>query len=209
MDCAIQSYRDKIIIDVPKVNDFELITEESFSADDSTIFLLNYFAVSTILKTYQYCSNEENKEIGASKKSFNEDHYDHLIDVLNNISKLEDITSQHFIGEAIHYFIEKTIENERKGRSKGGYVKNENYKAKMHPIFDEAYQLFKNPNLVGKEKWKNKSECAKFYIKEFYAHNRNTDIDLDIRTLVKAITERINEHCASKKITLLAEDESY
>ncbi|MEK5788142.1 hypothetical protein V3528_10150 [Acinetobacter johnsonii] len=82
--------------------------------------------------------------------------------------------------------------------SKGGQTKAENYRAKMNPIFDELFDLFQNPHPVTARKWKSKSECAKYFIKEFYLKNPDTEIDLDPKKLVAEITNRINDRSTSK-----------
>ena len=88
--------------------------------------------------------------------------------------------------------------------SKGGQAKAENYRSKMNPIFEELFDLFQNPHPVTARKWKSKSECAKYFIKEFYLKNPQTEIDLDPKKLVSEITSRVNEHSASKESTFLA-----
>lgn len=88
--------------------------------------------------------------------------------------------------------------------SKGGQTKAENYRAKMSPIFDELFDLFQNPHPVTARKWKSKSECAKYFIKEFYLKNPQTLIDLDPKKLVNEITNRVNDRSASKESTFLA-----
>lgn len=89
--------------------------------------------------------------------------------------------------------------------SKGGQTKAENYRAKMNPIFDKLFNLYQNSHPITAKKWKSKSECAKYFIKEFYLENPETEIDLDPKKLVAEITNRINDRAASRNVTLLAD----
>lgn len=89
--------------------------------------------------------------------------------------------------------------------SAGGKAKNDNYNKKMNPIFDEVFNLYQNPNLATVKKWKNRTECARYFIRKFYEQHPDTDVSLNESKLVTAITERINERSASRKVTLLAE----
>lgn len=82
--------------------------------------------------------------------------------------------------------------------STGGLAKAEKYREKMTPIFDEVFVLFQC------RKWKSKSECAKYFIKEFYLKNPETEIDLDPKKLVTEITNRVNDRSASIESTFLA-----
>lgn len=82
--------------------------------------------------------------------------------------------------------------------AKGGQAKAENYRVRMSPIFDEIFNLFQSSHPVTAKKWKSKSECAKYFIKEFYLKNPDTEIDLDPKKLVAEITNRINDRSTSK-----------
>ena len=88
--------------------------------------------------------------------------------------------------------------------SKGGQAKAENYRSKMNHIFEELFDLFQNPHPVTARKWKSKSECAKYFIKEFYLKNPQTELDLDPKKLVAEITNRVNDRSASIESTFLA-----
>lgn len=195
MSLVIENFRDQIFQNAPQPKDFSFITENSFPLDDYTVLMLNYFSVNTILKAYQNCiqMTDEKNEIFDLEISRN-----YLSEVIESLFILEDLVSHHIGGEAVRYFVEKTIKEERSGRVKGAQVRYENYKAKMSPIFDEAYQLFINPHPLTQGRWKSKMECAKYYVNDFYKKFPDTDIDLDHKKLVTEISNRINECSASK-----------
>jgi hypothetical protein len=93
----------------------------------------------------------------------------------------------------------KEKNNIRTFASNGGFAKAKKYQEKMHPIFDEVFTLFES------RKWKSKAECVKYFIKNFYSKNPNTDIELDSKKMVAEITNRINDRAASRKVTLLVD----
>ncbi|MDC4368361.1 hypothetical protein OHV40_19545, partial [Acinetobacter baumannii] len=99
----------------------------------------------------------------------------------------------------LRYEFKKENNHIRTFASTGGLARAEKYREKMTPIFDEVFVLFQS------RKWKSKSECAKYFIKEFYLENPETEIDLDPKKLVAEITNRINDPSASKNVTLLAD----
>ena len=96
-------------------------------------------------------------------------------------------------------FREKDKRQIRSFASTGGLARAEKYREKMTPIFDEVFALFQS------RKWKSKSECAKYFIKEFYLKNPDAAIELDSKKLVTEITNRINDRSTSRKVILLAD----
>lgn len=98
----------------------------------------------------------------------------------------------------ISRFPKKNVKTIKLLASSGGFARAEKYRQKMNPIFDSAYKLFIDRNPQNKKTWKSKSECAKYFIKDFYQNNPESDLDLDPKTIVKEITIRINDHCASR-----------
>lgn len=203
MNLAIENFRDQIILNIPKPEDFGVITDNSFPLNDSTVLMLNYFAVSTILKSYQSCIQNEIQDQDMGEKNeilVIEDSRNYLVEVLEHLSMLEDIVSHHVGGEAVRYFVEKTINEARSPRSKGGKIRAENYKAKMNPFFEEVYDLFINPPSDIKNGWKSRAQCARYYVKHFPKRHPDFDIDFDIDKLVSEISTRINERYTSKKV---------
>ena len=89
--------------------------------------------------------------------------------------------------------------------SNGGLAKARKYREQMNPIFDQVFILFQGGNPNNHKRWKSKSECAKYFIKEFYLKNPETEIDLDPKKLVFEITNRINDQDTSRKVTFLAD----
>lgn len=87
--------------------------------------------------------------------------------------------------------------------SKGGFARAEKYKEKMNPIFEEAFTLFTKNNPKTGTRWNSKKECANFFIRDFYAKNPNTEIDLDAKKIVQEITKRLNDLYASKRVNML------
>ncbi|WP_180114351.1 hypothetical protein [Acinetobacter sp. YH12063] len=109
------------------------------------------------------------------------------------------------IGHAMSNISESIELKQIKMASTGGKAKAKNYLTKMNPIFDEAFNLYQTSNPITGKKWKSKSECVKFFIKDFYLKNPNTEIELDTKKLVEEITIRLNDPFASRKVSLLAE----
>ncbi|MEZ7924142.1 MAG: hypothetical protein QMB80_12475 [Acinetobacter towneri] len=108
------------------------------------------------------------------------------------------------IGNAINDISESQNKKQiKKMASTGGKAKAQNYSSKMNPIFDEVFDLFLKGHPKTGKKWRFKSECAKYFIKEFYLKNPETNIDLDPKKLVNEISNRLNNLSASKKVTLL------
>lgn len=115
-------------------------------------------------------------------------------------------TANFLIGHAINDISEAKFKNQiKKMASTGGKAKASNYNTKMDPIFDEVFLLFQEGDPRTGKKWRFKSVCVKYFIKEFYIKNPETDIDLDPKKLVNEITNRLNNLSASKKVTLLAD----
>lgn len=96
----------------------------------------------------------------------------------------------------INYILGSVIAeiSETSKRAKGGKTKAENYNKKMKPLYDEAFKLFKSNNPETNQKWKSKSECAKYFIKKYYREYPHTDIILDSKKIVSEITDRINNN---------------
>lgn len=115
-------------------------------------------------------------------------------------------TANFLIGLAISDISETKAKNQiKKMASTGGKARANNYNIKMDPIFDKVFLLFQEGDPRTGKKWRFKSVCAKYFIKEFYSKNPETDIDLDTKKLVEEITNRLNDLSASKKVTLLAD----
>ncbi|MEK5756577.1 hypothetical protein [Acinetobacter variabilis] len=129
------------------------------------------------------------------------EQYEYLKRIIKIITK-----ANFLIGHAISDISEEKTKNQiKKMASTGGKAKANNYNTKMDPIFEEVFNLFQEGDPRTGKKWRFKSVCAKYFIKEFYFKNPETDIDLDPKKLVNEITNRLNDLSASKKVTLLAD----
>lgn len=172
--------------------------------------LIYFYALKALDAACKHCYQAETKGINTiNKMIFGDDEHNYLVDVIDYLSDLEEITSRHFTGEVTRHFVEKAIEKttkkEREPRQKGGFIKAEKDRKKMTPIVDDVFSLYLTPNPLTGKKWKSKAECARYFIKNFYLRHPDTDTELDPKKLVAKITKRINDRAASREVTLLAD----
>lgn len=192
------------------IRDFMENIEHGSPNDEPAEVLVYYYSLKTLDAAFKYCYQAETKGINTiNKMIFGDDEHNYLVDVIDYLSDLEEITSRHFTGEVTRHFVEKAIEKttkkEREPRQKGGFIKAEKDRKKMTPIVDDVFSLYLTPNPLTGKKWKSKAECARYFIKNFYLRHPDTDTELDPKKLVAKITKRINDRAASREVTLLAD----
>lgn len=136
---VIRNYSDHIL-DTSKAVDFEV--EALNDHELEKILLLNYFTISTILKAYRHCRQAENRDKNSLNRIiFGEDNHNYLIDVIDSLAMLEDITSRNYTSEVVRHFVEKAVEKttkqERQAQSKGGQERAKKYEEQKNIIFEE------------------------------------------------------------------------
>lgn len=148
------------ILSASKNIDFETKTADTTTKNERDMFqIVSYFAANTILNAYHHCRQENNKDKNSlDRLVFGEDSHNYLIDVVESMAMLEDVTSQNYTGEAIRHFVEKAIEQtrklEREARVKGAMVKAEQYKQYNQQAFKNIEELWDTGQ------WKFASKCA-------------------------------------------------
>ncbi|MFV5589869.1 hypothetical protein [Acinetobacter variabilis] len=168
------------------------LSKISFSWDQATSLATSITSTEMILKEITINSD--------SKKLSEAEQYENFTRIIKIINRAEFI-----FGNTMNSISEKKrMKQVKEMASTGGKAKANKYLEKMNPIFNEVFSLYQTPNPITGKKWKSKSECAKYFIKQFYLQNPLTDIDLDPKKLVQEITSRINDLSASKQVTLQA-----
>ncbi|WP_180002773.1 MULTISPECIES: hypothetical protein [unclassified Acinetobacter] len=173
-------------------NELNKVSKISFTWDQATTLAVGITSIEGILR--EIAVDRESRDWNETEQYEN---FKQIIKIIN--------TANFLIGHAMNDIYEAKAKNQiKKMASTGGKAKSSNYNTKMDPIFDEVFLLFQEGDPRTGKKWRFKSVCAKYFIKEFYLKNPKTDIDLDPKKLVKEITNRLNDLSASKKVTLLA-----
>ena len=130
------------ILGTSKAVDCEVEALSNHKENKEETLLLNYFTVSTILGAYRHCRQAENRDKNSLNRIiFGEDNHNYLIDVINSLAMLEDITSRNYTSEMVRHFVEKAVEKttkqERQARSKGGQERAKKYEEQKNIIFEE------------------------------------------------------------------------
>lgn len=123
-------------------------------------YLVYFYALNTIDLAYKYCCSLDMGETNSlsklmlthAKKTYLGKSY--LLDMLDSLSTMEDITSSHLTGEVARHFVEKAIKKEREPRSDGGKIRAKKYKQDREEAFKHIEELWDSGN------WKKCTDCA-------------------------------------------------
>ncbi len=181
MEQIIRHYSDQIL-DTSKSVNLEVETLNDYQAEK--ISLLNYFAISTILKAYCHCRQVENRDNNSLRRMiFGDESHNYLIDVIDSLAMLEDITSHNYTGEVVRHFVEKAVEKttkqERQAQSKGGQERAKKYEEQKSIIFEEW----------GKGSFHSYAACARHFANQF---------NLSTKTIENWLSEKYSQ--TKKKI---------
>lgn len=148
--------------------------------DERRAQMIYFYAMYTLDNAFDYCCSVSARETNSlDKLSCDESESaslerDYLITILTSMSVLEDITANYLTSETTRLYvekaIEKTVEQERASRKKGGFVRAENERKKKEPIKEEAIRIYKNPNAANRTKWTSRNEFARYFSLN---HNKN------------------------------------
>lgn len=157
------------------IRDFMANIEHGSPNDEPAEILVYYYSLKTLDAAFKYCYQAETRGINTiNKMIFGDDEHNYLINVIDYLSDLEEITSRHFTGEVTRHFVEKAIEKttkkEREAQKKGGFMKAEKERKKKEPIKDEVIRIYKNPNAANRTRWTSRNEFAQYFSLN---HNKN------------------------------------
>lgn len=130
-------------------------------------YLVYFYALNTIDLAYKYCCSLDMGETNSlsklmlthAKKTYLGKGY--LLEMLDSLSTLEDITASHMTGEVTRHFVEKAIEKAtkaaRQGQSIGGQTRAEKYDKPRIAVY-EAWE---------KGLFHSYAACARQFANEF------------------------------------------
>jgi len=162
-------------------NELNQLSQTVFTWDQATSLAASI--TSTEMMFDEITIDRESKNLSETEQY---DNFKRIIKIIN--------TADFLIGHTMHDVVEeKHMIQIKKMASTGGKAKAKNYSTLMNPIFEDVYNLFKKTNPLTGKKWKNKSECTRYFIREFHKKYPTTGIELDSKKLVSEITKRINK----------------
>lgn len=128
------------------INNVKYWSLENQSAD----FLVHFYALNTLDAAYKYCCQEDAAKGNNSlhRLVFGPDNHNYLVDVIDYLSDLEEISATHLTDKIAKHFIdkavEKAIQKERAPQKKGGdYRAEKHYRPKKEIVFKawESHQF--------------------------------------------------------------------
>lgn len=188
IDLILDSYPSKIL------------KRQSEDVATDNLVLIDYFSLKAIYDAYRHCRSAECQNNNSFHKLiFGEvkDTHNYLIDVLDCLAMLEDISTQNHTSSTVNHFVkkamEKTTKKERAPRSKGGFIKAENERKRAEPIKKEAIRLFKNQTYKTKHNANGQKPFARHFALQynFELKKNNPDVpDKDLDYLKESSVEK-------------------
>lgn len=128
-------------------------------------YLVYFYALNTIYLAYKYCCSLNigetyslSKLMRTRAKEINFLETGYLLEMLDSLSTLENITASHMTGEVTRHFVEKAIEKAtkeaRQPQSKGGKVKAENDAKRLDPAKEKLREIWDKDNWTSKGRGK-------------------------------------------------------
>jgi hypothetical protein len=145
------------------MNHFKSCSPEGYSST----FLFHFYALNTLDAAYKYCCQEETKgENSLHTLVFGPDTHNYLVDVIDYLADLEEISTTHLNDKIVKHFIDKAVEKAKKeatmeatqGQSKGGQIRAEKYYSEPKSAIYEAWE---------KGGFHSYAACAKHFANEF------------------------------------------
>lgn len=128
------------------INNVKYWSLENQSAD----FLVHFYALNTLDAAYKYCCQEDAAKGNNSlhRLVFGPDNHNYLVDVIDYLSDLEEISATHLTNKIVKHFIDKAVEKAKKeaameatqGQSKGGQARAEKYYSEPKSAIYEAWE---------------------------------------------------------------------
>ena len=173
------------------INNFKSCSPEGYSS----AFLFHFYALNTLDAAYKYCCQEEAEAKGKNSLHtliFGPDTHNHLVDVIDYLADLEEISTTHLTDKTVKHFIDKAVEKAKKeatqkathearqGQSKGGKVKAEIEAKRLEPAKEKLREIWDKDNWTSKGRGKY-SDFAKYIT----YNDMVDDVDYDfIRTYI-------------------------
>lgn len=143
------------------INNVKYWSLENQSAD----FLVHFYALNTLDAAYKYCCQEEAEAKGKNSLrtlTFGPDTHNYLVDVIDYLADLEEISTMHLNDEIVKHFIDKAAEKAKKEatkearqpQSKGGKVKAENDAKRLGPAKEKLREIWDKDNWTSKGRGK-------------------------------------------------------
>lgn len=153
-------------------------------------YLVYFYALNTIDLAYKYCCSLDMGETNSlsklmlthAKKTYLGKGY--LLEMLDSLSTLEDITASHKTDVVARHFIEKAIEKAtkeaRQPQSKGGKVKAENDAKRLDPAKEKLREIW------DKDNWTSRGRGKYVDFAEYITYNDMVDgVNFDfVRTYI-------------------------
>ena len=146
------------------INNVKYWSLENQSAD----FLVHFYALNTLDAAYKYCCQEDAAKGNNSlhRLVFGPDNHNYLVDVIDYLSDLEEISATHLTNKIVKHFIDKAVEKAKKEatkeatkearqpQSKGGKVKAENDAKRLDPAKEKLREIWDKDNWTSKGRGK-------------------------------------------------------